>query len=432
MGVCKERAWEVLNKISFERVTGTKEEKEAAKIIQEECKKVGVDAVIEEYEIDTPVIEKAFLAVTSPEYKEYHVIGIGKTGSTPDEGVEGPLAYIENGLDANLVDIEGKICLVQGRVSPELVEKMVENGAIGYVVMHGSFYDEPSLKEELRPRDARGKHGDLPGLVIHISDAEDLVKSKPESIKIILKEDNTVKSTAQNVVATIEGSDPKLKKEVVAFTAHYDSVRYSKGAWDNATGAINILELMHYYLENKPKRTVKFIWCGSEEIGLVGSKEYCKKHKDELKDYIFNINFDMTGVTLGYELFVCSASDEVKNYVDGLAKVEGYALQSRTDLYPSDSTSFATNGVPSCSFARLAPNGGKQIHNHYDTMDYLDADAFMITLNFVVTLSSQIVNAPVNMIPRTFTKELEEKIEKNKKMMEEDKKEDKEEKKEDK
>lgn len=41
MGVCKERAWEVLNKISFERVTGTKEEKEAAKIIQEECKKVG-------------------------------------------------------------------------------------------------------------------------------------------------------------------------------------------------------------------------------------------------------------------------------------------------------------------------------------------------------------------------------------------------------
>ena len=182
---------------------------------------------------------------------------------------------------------------------------------------------------------------------------------------------------------------------------------------------------MHYYLENKPKRTVKFIWCGSEEIGLVGSKEYCKKHKDELKDYIFNINFDMTGVTLGYELFVCSASDEVKNYVDGLAKVEGYALQSRSDLYPSDSTSFATNGVPSCSFARLAPNGGKQIHNHYDTMDYLDADAFMITLNFVVTLSSQIVNAPVNMIPRTFTKELEEKIEKNKKMMEEDKKEEK-------
>lgn len=423
MSVSKERAWETLTKLSFERVTGTKEEYEAAKYLQSECEKAGVEAVIEEYEIDMPVITEAFLAVTKPVYKEYHCIGIGKTASTPDEGITAPFVYIENGLDANLKDVKGKVCLVQGRVSPELVEKLIQKGAVGYIVIHGSFYDDKSLKEELRPRDARGKHGELPGLVVHISDAEEIIRSKPEEVKIILKEDNTVKGKAHNVVATIEGTD--LKDEVVAFTAHYDSVRYSSGAWDNGTGSITILELLHHYAENKPRRTLKFIWCGSEEIGLVGSKEYCKAHQDELKNYIFNINFDMTGVTLGYEIFCCSANEEVKNYVDGLAKLEGYALTSKMDLYASDSTSFALNGVPSCSFARLAPNGGAQIHNHRDTMEHLDPDSFMITLNFVLTLSSQIINAPVNMIPRKFAPELEKKMEERRKMFADDNKEEK-------
>ena len=39
MSVCKERAWETLKKLSFERVTGTKEELKAANILKEECEK---------------------------------------------------------------------------------------------------------------------------------------------------------------------------------------------------------------------------------------------------------------------------------------------------------------------------------------------------------------------------------------------------------
>ena len=250
---------------------------------------------------------------------------------------------------------------------------------------------------------------------MQISDAEKLVRSHPEEVEIVLKQDGEAKGKAQNVVATIEGTD--LKDEIVAFSAHYDSVPYSPGAWDNGTGSITILELMHYFAENKPRRTVKFIWCGSEEIGLVGSREYCKAHKDEMDQYIFNINFDMTGVTLGYEYFCCSASEEVRHALEYMAKVENYAVETKMDLYASDSTSFAIAGVPSCSFARLAPRGGAVIHDHRDTMEHLDPDSFMITLNFVVKFSSQIINAPVNVIPRSFAPEIEKKIEERKKMM---------------
>jgi len=415
MSVCKKRAWETLTKLSFERVTGTEEEKRAAQMILEEMQNAGVDACIEEYEIDMPEITEVSFAVTKPEYKEYHCIGIGKSGETPDEGITAPFAYIENALDANLANIKGKIVLVTGRMMGDATEKLAKAGAVGYIAIHGSFYDAPELVTELRPRNTRGKGANLPGIVIHINDAEALVRSHPEEVKIVLKQEADKKGTSQNVIGTIEGTD--LKDEVIVFTGHYDSVRYSSGAWDNMTGTVTVLELMHYFKEHQPRRTMKFIACGSEEIGLVGSREWCKKHKDELENVIFNINFDMTGVTLGYEAFCCSASDEVKHAVEYLAKLEGYAMDSKMDMYPSDSSSFATAGVPACTFARLQCPGGAQIHNRYDTMEHLDPDSFMITLNFVVKFAEQIANSTVNLIPRKFSDELQKKMEERKKMM---------------
>lgn len=415
MSVCKKRAWETLTKLSFERIAGTEEEKRAAEMILEEMQKAGVDACIEEFEIDMPEITEVKFAVTKPEYKEYHCIGIGKSGTTPDEGITAPFAYIENALDANLTDIKGKIVLVTGRLMGDATEKLAKAGALGYIATHGSLYDEEALVKELRPRNSRGKGSNLPGIVIHITDAEELVRSRPEEVTIVLKQDADKKGISRNVVGTIEGTD--LKDEIIVFTGHFDSVAYSTGAWDNMTGTINVLELMHHFKENQPRRTMRFVACGSEEIGCIGSREYCNKHKDELDKHIFNINFDMTGVTLGYEAFCCSASDEVKHAVEYLAKLEGYAMDSKMDMYPSDSSSFASAGVPACTFARLQCPGGAQIHNRYDVLDRLDPDSFMITLNFALKLSEQIANSSVNLIPRKFSDELKKKMEERKKMM---------------
>jgi Iap family predicted aminopeptidase len=388
MAVCKDRAWKNLTELSFERVTGTPDEKRAAELIMAQCQKAGVEAHTESYEIDMPVITEAKFCITEPEYKEFVCIALGKSGVTPDEGIEAPFVYIENATDVNMADVSGKICLVQGRTPPDFAKKLSDKGALGYIAMRGSFYEHPDMKTELRPGNVFGKTDvNMPAVAIHIKDAEELVRSHPTKVKMIVKQEPQAKGQSQNVVATIEGTDPELKKEVLVFTAHYDSVRYSSGAWDNATGSITIMELMFHYAENKPKRTVKFVWCGSEEIGLVGSRAYCNDHKDEMKDIIFNINFDMTGVTLGYEYLCCSANEETLHAIEYVAKLEGYPLTSKMDLYASDSTSFANAGVPSCSFARLNPTGGATIHNRHDTMEHLDPDSFMITLNFVVTLS---------------------------------------------
>ncbi|MBR3839719.1 MAG: M20/M25/M40 family metallo-hydrolase [Erysipelotrichales bacterium] len=413
MSLCKERAWKTLEELSFVRVAGTPEELKAAEYLKSECEKVGVEAVIEEFEIDMPEIKKASFAVLEPVYKEYNVIGIGKTGETPEEGIEAELVYIEDLAAANFNNVKGKICLLQGRMKPDVTEKLVKAGAVGTISIAGNFLDEKSLKEELRPRNTM-KPGKLPGLVIHISDAEELVRSHPTKVKMVLTQDAEKKGTSHNVVATIEGTD--LKDEVLVLSAHYDSVPYSKGAWDNATGSITILEMLHYFKENQPRRTVKFVWCGSEEIGLVGSRKYCEAHKDELENTIFNINFDMTGVTIGHEKCCVTASNDVVHQIEYQAKLDEYPVDVKLDIYSSDSSSFAAFKVPSCTFARLAPMGGATIHNHYDTMEHLDPDSFMITLNFATKYASLLVNTTCNLIPRKFEESITKKLEESKKM----------------
>ncbi len=410
----KNRAWKLLEELSFVRVAGTKEDVKAANLLKNTAEKAGVPTVIEEFEIESSVITEATLEVLEPEYCSYPVIGIGKTPSTKKDGAVGGFKYIENAMDSNMTDIKDKIVLMQGRATPDVMKKLADKGAIGYILIGGDFYEEDSIKQELRPTDAFGDKNPLPGLKIHIDEAEKLVRSNPTKVRMVLK-NRKKKGTSHNIIATIEGTD--LKDEVIIISAHCDSVPYSKGSWDNGTGSVTVMELMHHFNENRPRRTVKFLWCGAEEIGLVGSRKYCEAHEKELGKVIFNINFDMTGVTLGYEHVCCSCSEDTLHAIQYLANIENYPLDSELGMYASDSSSFAAAGVPSCTFARLNPRGGAQIHNHHDTMEHLDPDSFMITANFVAKYAGQIANAPVNPIPRKFADKVTKAIEERKRFM---------------
>ncbi len=67
------------------------------------------------------------------------------------------------------------------------------------------------------------------------------------------------------VTATIEGSDPKLKRDEIAFSCHLDHQR--PGANDNASGCVTILEVartLQKLIDDgslpRPVRTLRFIW----------------------------------------------------------------------------------------------------------------------------------------------------------------------------
>ncbi len=79
----------------------------------------------------------------------------------------------------------------------------------------------------------------------------------------------------------------------------------SIGSVDNASGAAILLELAKLIKKNPLEKTdVIFLWCGAEEMGLWGSKQYVSKHFEEFDhdydlDKSYNINIDMVGTYIG-------------------------------------------------------------------------------------------------------------------------------------
>lgn len=409
MSIDKTRAWQTLTRLSFERVSGSNKELEAAQLLLEECHKVGIEAVIEPFEIALPKVFEAKLEVTKPEVQGFYCTGIGKSGTTPDEGLVAPLVYIQNGDDESIYDVKGKIVLLSSKMTSDLRKKLVKKGAVGYIITTGGFYDDEIMKTQVPHRSAtiaKDDDSNFPGVMMNLYTAEQLLKSKPEEVRLVLKQDKDAKGESRNVVATIPGCDPILKDEVVVFSAHYDSVEFSNGAWDNATGSITIMELMHYFNSHRPARTVKFVWCGSEEIGLCGSYAFCEKHQDDLDNIILNINFDMTGVLMGHDAIFGSVDQKIIDRALYLAKVEGHTLSSSMGLMPSDSTSFALHGVPALSFGTVTPRNGAQIHSRRDTMEHLDPDRLIELCQFVAKFASEIINAKVNVVSRKLPKEV--------------------------
>jgi carboxypeptidase Q len=83
-----------------------------------------------------------------------------------------------------------------------------------------------------------------------------------------------------NVLAELPGRDPVLKDEIVMIGAHLDSWHSAPGATDNADGAAIALEAMRILtaVNASPRRTIRIALWGGEEEGLLGSREYVRRH----------------------------------------------------------------------------------------------------------------------------------------------------------
>lgn len=403
------KSFELLKELYFVRTGGSLEELKAANIIKAECEKLGVEAELESFKVDGCNIKKAYLKFIEPEF-EIECAGVGMSSSTSEEGIVADFAYITSQSDAEIQDVEGKICMVHTKlVNTKLYKTLVDKKASALILCTGSVYDE-NENVDLDPymyRERHYKNGKIPAVCIRMKDAEKVLRAKPSKVHMIMIEDE-LQNDSHNVVATIPGTSKK--EEVIVFTAHYDSVSYSKGAYDNATGSTGIMQILSYFKEHAPKRTLKFVWCGSEEMGLLGSKAYCEAHKEDLKDYKLCINIDMIGVTIGYDIACCTANNSLVNYIKYFSCEKGFAIQARQGVYSSDSTPFADAGVPSVSFARIAPQGGAVIHSRKDVMDFLEEDNYYKSCDFITAFSERMDSCVIVPVEREIPGNMKEEI----------------------
>lgn len=411
MEICGKREMELLEKIGFTRIAGSPEEEKAAQILKEECDKLGVPAIIQPFEIEQGIVEEATLEILEPFQQEIPVTGYQCAQNTPEEGLEAPFLYVENADDVSLSDARGKIVLVNGYMRVPLFRKLMKAGVAGIVTMEGQLRDrreETDLSTRKLRRTLRA-FGNVPMVHTRVLDAIDMVRKGACKARLVLK-GRTEEWTSHNVIATVLGTEKP--EEIVSFGAHYDSVDFSKGVYDNGAGSVINMEVLRYFAENPPKRTLKFVWYGSEEIGLEGSWAYVKAHKEELEAHKLMINVDVGGPVLGVDRITATAEKELASYLEYFVKIHGFAAEVKQGIYSSDSIPFADSGVPGVNFSRDGAPGAAYIHDRFDTLSFLSADMLEKTTRIVLEFGKEMANAALVPVERKIPQNIVEDVEK--------------------
>jgi hypothetical protein len=207
----------------------------------------------------------------------------------------------------------------------------------------------------------------------------------------MLVETSVVRRTVndRNVLAAMEGSDPRLKNEWVVISAHPDhngavGDTVFHGADDNASGAVALLAIAEAYAKaatagQRPRRSILFASFNSEERGpLMGSWGYTEAPSVPLDKTVAMINMDMIGrdeevpenggarfrglpvqsgesnrnstTLLGWSRSTLTSSVEKANARFGLTLKKNYDNNSSQLLRRSDSWPFLQHGVPAIWF----------------------------------------------------------------------------------
>lgn len=411
MEICGKREMELLEKIGFTRIAGSPEEEKAAQILKEECDKLGVPAIIQPFEIEQGIVEEATLEILEPFQQEIPVTGYQCAQNTPEEGLEAPFLYVENADDVSLSDARGKIVLVNGYMRVPLFRKLMKAGVAGIVTMEGQLRDkreETDLSTRKLRRTLRA-FGNVPMVHTRVLDAIDMVRKGACKARLVLK-GRTEEWTSHNVIATVLGTEKP--EEIVSFGAHYDSVDFSKGVYDNGAGSVINMEVLRYFAENPPKRTLKFVWYGSEEIGLEGSWAYVKAHKEELEAHKLMINVDVGGPVLGVDRITATAEKALASYLEYFVKIYGFTAEVKQGIYSSDSIPFADSGVPGVNFSRDGAPGAAYIHDRFDTLSFLSAEMLEKTTRIVLEFGKEMANAALVPVERKIPQNIQEDVEK--------------------
>ena len=255
---------------------------------------------------------------------------------------------------------------INGGANAENYEKLEKAGAVGFLILTGTPLD----KDEDRLPDYRTLRGvknpKLPCAVIHYLDAMELVERGTSRARLVLQQ-KKIRRTSKNIILRIPGTEQP--EEILTLTAHYDSVPQGPGAYDNMAGAAIIMELAHYFAENRPKRTLECIWFGAEELGLCGSRAYVKAHEAELAQHRFNMNVDLAGQAIGGTVLGVAATKEACDAIMEHLKQADKGVSLINNIWSSDSNTFAWKGIPAMTLNR----DGFGMHTCHDTIDWISA-----------------------------------------------------------
>jgi len=149
---------------------------------------------------------------------------------------------------------------------------------------------------QMRRIDYQGPSG-VPIAALAAPDADQLQRNlkrgKPVVVKLVMTPQLSPPSASGNVIAEIPGRT--VPQEIVLVAAHLDSWDLGTGAIDDGAGVAIIVaaaKLLMDVLPQAPRRTIRLVLFGAEEVGVVGAQAYAERHAQELSNHIIATESD--------------------------------------------------------------------------------------------------------------------------------------------
>jgi hypothetical protein len=198
----------------------------------------------------------------------------------------------------------------------------------------------------------------------------------------------------ENVIAYLEGSDPKLKDEVLIVSAHLDHLGLNpalkgdqifNGAADDGSGTVACLELARAFIKakqegNGPRRSILFVNFSGEEKGLLGSSYYSRHPIVPWEKTVADINmdgvasFDQAHASNRNYIYSLGTEDLSRQLLDITKQVNERYKTSLTlvegQRFNSDQYNFEAQLIPYIYFSTGLTEHYHQVSDAPETIDY--------------------------------------------------------------
>lgn len=389
------------------RVTGSAESRAAAELLLSTLHEASLDgARFEEFPLESSWRRgRALGRVVSP---VTHVLAIGSYGWVPGTQGEVTASVVDLGAPAShdlpvpADRLRGAAVIVEPNAragAPSLVMRAALARALAGAGASAMLIpsDKPN---RMLYTSAFGFYpgGPLPVLSIAREDTlllRRLLAAGP--VRIALDVANSLDATPareRNVVAEIEGATPG---EAVLVGAHFDSWDAGQGAQDDGVGVAAVLEAARILksLDLKPRRTIRFAFFSGEEQGLVGSRAYVDRHRDELDGLRAVVIMD-SGAQAPRGLAVHGRSDVEPAARSALAPLSSLGSSDVTlaASFDMDHAPFLAAGVP--VFTLWVDDGEYDTHHHAvsDTFDKVDPRMLALDTAAIAVAAWRLADAP--------------------------------------
>lgn len=285
-----------------QRLAGTEAEARARAWGAAKLKALGFSNVrIETYQMPVWVRGEETAEIVAPVPHRLQLAALGNSGSTgpkgltaevvvfptyndlaaaPDGSLTGKIAYVGNAMQRTQ-DGSGYGANGAARfVGPSVAAR---KGAAA-IVIRSIGTDHHRLPHTGTTNFAEGQ-APIPAAALSVPDAELIerlaTRGQPIRLHLLLTPRQTGMHESGNVIAEVPGTDPNAG--VVLIGGHLDSWDLGTGAIDDASGLATTTAAAKRILDSgmRPRRTIRVVWFGAEEVGGPGGRDYARRHGGE-------------------------------------------------------------------------------------------------------------------------------------------------------